>query len=123
MITYAPRFRSGWRRSLFGLGLLGLVGVAAPQAAWAVDPPAKPATAAAKPATAGKPGAKKPAPKRRAPPPEWHGEATPREVVQGTKVLEALLDLGGSHMAAGRYDQAIKAFTDATNRAPLEPRP
>lgn len=77
----------------------------------AADPP-KPA---AKPA-----GAKKPAPRKQ---PEWHGEATPREIVPGEKVLEALLDLGSQHMTAGRYEQALKAFTDAVQRAPLEPRP
>ena len=69
--------------------------------------------------------AKKPAaaPKKKAPPSEYHGEAMPREVVPGAKVLEALLDLGYQHMQAKRYEQALKSFSDAANRAPLEPKP
>jgi len=46
--------------------------------------------------------AKKSAPKQKTP--EWHGEAAPREVVPGEKVLVALLELGTQRMAAGRYD-------------------
>jgi tetratricopeptide (TPR) repeat protein len=113
MITYAPRFRSGWRGSVSKLGLVGLL-VAAPfSQAVAANPP-----------VAAKPAAKKaPQPKKKAPPSEWHGEAMPREVVPGAKVLEALLELGSQHMAAGRFEPALKAFTDAANRAPLEPRP
>ena len=55
--------------------------------------------------------------------PEWHGEAAPREVVPGEKVLAALIELGTTRMSAGRYDEALKAFTDAVLRAPLEPKP
>ena len=77
-----------------------------------------PGDAAAQPA---KPAAKKPAPKPKQP--EYHGEAAPREVVPGEKVLTALIELGTSRMTAGRYEEALKAFSDAVSRAPLEPRP
>lgn len=55
--------------------------------------------------------------------PEWHGEATPREVVPGEKVLIALLELGSQRMAAGKYNEALQTFSDAASRAPLEPKP
>lgn len=123
MITYAPRFWSGWRGSLARLGLVGLLAVPA-SAAWAAPgaPAAPAAPATAKPA-AGKPAAKKPPIKKKTGPSEYHGEAMPREVVAGSKVLEALLELGGQHMKFGRFEKALKAFSDAADRAPLEPRP
>ncbi len=71
--------------------------------------------------TAAKPGAaaKKPVPKKT----DWHGEAAPREVVPGEKVLTALIELGTQRMSAGKFPEALKAFTDAIQRAPLEPKP
>jgi tetratricopeptide (TPR) repeat protein len=74
-------------------------------------------------AAAGKPAAPAKKPPGKAKTPEWHGEAAPREVVPGEKVLAALIELGTQRMAAGRYDEALKAFSDAVQRAPLEPRP
>ena len=124
VLNHAPRTCSGWRRVLFfGLFAVGLPNLAdlAIKDAQAADAqkPAPAAAGAAKPAAAKKPAA--PPPKRKKD--EWHGEAAPREVVPGEKVLEALLELGGQHMKAGRYEQALKAFSDAALRAPLEPRP
>ncbi len=98
--------RIGW---LGGLALA--VVTAGAGSSWAADPAAKPP--AKKPA--GKGGGKKL--------PEWHGEAAPREIVPGEKVLVALMELGGQRMANGRYEEALKAFTDAAQRAPLEPKP
>lgn len=101
-------WQGGWlgNRLLVGALCLGL----APGAAEAQSPP--------------KPAAKKPAPPApKKKPPEYHGEAAPREVVPGEKVLVALIELGTSRMAAGKFDEAIKAFSDAIGRAPLEPRP
>lgn len=88
---------------------------------------ASPRDAAAQAGKPAAPAASKPAaPKKAAPKaktPEWHGEAAPREVVPGEKVLTALIELGTTRMSAGRYDEALKAFTDAVLRAPLEPKP
>lgn len=100
---------------LSGLALLAVTA----GSAWAADPPAA-AAGAAKPAA--KPPAKK-APAKPKKAPEWHGEAAPREIVPGEKVLVALMELGGQRMNAGRYEEALKAFTDAVSRAPLEPKP
>ena len=50
-----------------------------------------------------------------APPPkkaESHGEAGVRTVIPGEKMRVALLELGSQRMAAGRYDEALKAFGD-----------
>ena len=67
--------------------------------------------AQAQPAAAAKKSPAKPKQKT----PEWHGEAAPREVVPGEKVLAALIELGTTRMSAGRYDEALKAFTDAVS--------
>jgi tetratricopeptide (TPR) repeat protein len=107
--------------------------MAAAQVGAATDPAsggsAAPAAAAGTkpaPSTAKTGGVKKPSAKgqrKRNPSTEWHGEAAPREVVPGEKVLDALLELGSQQMSASHYEQALKAFTDAVQRAPLEPRP
>jgi len=113
--------RCGWRL-LSPAAFAALAFIAGPGDALAQGAPAaKPAAAAAKPAAGKKPVGKKPPPKNNLP--EWHGEATPREVVPGEKVLAALLELGGQRMTAGRYEEAQKVLTDAVNRAPLEPKP
>ena len=70
----------------------------------APNPPARPAA----------PGPKKP---------ESHGEASARPVVPGEKVRVALLELGSQRMAAGRYDEAIKAFSDVAAQHPSDPKP
>ncbi|HNO67343.1 MAG TPA: tetratricopeptide repeat protein, partial [Pseudomonadota bacterium] len=54
---------------------------------------------------------------------ESHGEAAPRDVVPGEKVRIALLELGSQRMAAGRFDDAIKVFTDAAAQFPTDPKP
>lgn len=121
MVMYASSSLFGWRRFvLTGVFVLGLP-LGGAQAADSKPPAtgaaAKTATAAKKPASSTKKGPTKKASS------EWHGEAAPRDVVPGEKVLEALLDLGNGHLNAGRYEQAIKVFTEAAQRAPLEPKP
>ena len=101
--------RRSWRLALVLVG--GLAASHGEGVAEAQSTAAKPAPAAAKKAP----------PKKKAP--EWNGEAAPREVVPGEKVLAALIELGTQRMSAGRYDEALKAFTDAVQRAPLEPKP
>ena len=96
-----------WATALRATALLGVLAVSPGESA-----------AQAQPAAAKKSPAK-PKPKAT----EWHGEAAPREVVPGEKVLVALIELGTTRMSAGRYDEALKAFTDAVLRAPLEPKP
>ena len=86
-------------------------------AGWAQPASAQPA--AAKPAAT----AKKAAPTGKAKTPEYHGEATPRNVVPGSQVLVALMELGTQKMAAGRYEEALKAFSDAIGRDPMLPKP
>src|ERR1700712_5393221 len=85
------------RRRSLGLALLLLGGLTANHG-----------ESVARAQSAGKPGAaKKAAPKPKAG--EWHGEAAPREVVPGEKVLTALIELGTQRMSAGRYDEAAQA--------------
>lgn len=56
-------------------------------------------------------------------PPKGHGEASPQPVVPGEKVRLALLELGSQRMAAGRFDEAIKAFSDVVLQHPTDPKP
>lgn len=86
-------------------------------AGWAQ--PASAQSAGAKPAAT----AKKATPTGKAKTPEYHGEATPRNVVPGSQVLVALMELGTQKMAAGRYEEALKAFSDAIGRDPMLPKP
>ncbi len=62
-----------------------------------------------------------------APPPskkvEANSEAAPRQVVPGEKVRIALIELGTQRMAAGRFDEAIKAFSDVAAQHPTDPKP
>jgi len=55
--------------------------------------------------------------------PEHHGDAGARTVVPGEKVRIALLELGSQRMAAGRFDEAIKAFSDVASQYPSDPKP
>jgi len=109
--------RSTWRRLaiIAGAALTSLV-LAAPAVVEAQAPPAaKPAAGAAKP------GPKKYTPRGRGK--EYHGEATPKDLVPGSKVILALLELGSNRMAMGKMPEAIQAFTEAVQRFPLEPDP
>ncbi len=54
---------------------------------------------------------------------ESHGEAGVRPVIPGEKVRVALLELGSQRMAAGRYDEALKAFGDVAAQHPTDPKP
>ena len=74
------------RSTLLATALFGVIAVSPGESA-----------AQAQPAAAKKTPAK---PKQKAP--EWHGEAAPREVVPGEKVLAALIELGTTRMSAGR---------------------
>lgn len=75
----------------------------------------------ADPSLAGPPPGKPPAqaPKKA----ENQGEAAPREVIPGEKVRVALLELGVQRMSAGRYQEALKAFSDVAAKYPNDPKP
>lgn len=88
------------------------------------------ATAQGAPAAAGKPAAAKPAAGKtggkktyKGRGKEYHGEAAPKDIVPGSKVIMALLELGSNRMATGKMQEALQAFTDAVQRFPLEPDP
>jgi tetratricopeptide (TPR) repeat protein len=118
----AVSLRSTWRRlSLFAGATLALLLAAAPTPAEAQAAPAAKPAAAAKPAQTGKPPAKKYTPRGRGK--EYHGEAAPKDLVPGSKVILALLELGSNRMAIGKLPEAIQAFTEAVQRFPLEPDP
>ena len=121
----SPRVQRGTLRRLAWAGLgtvlsLWITTVAPDAAAQGAAPPA----AGAKPAAA-KPPAKGPAkkwtPKGRGK--EYHGEAAPKDIVPGSKVILAILELGSNRMALGKMEEALQAFTDAVQRFPLEPDP
>lgn len=54
---------------------------------------------------------------------EPHGDAQPREVIPGEKVRIALIELGTQRMSAGRFEEAIRAFSDVAAKHPTDPKP
>lgn len=105
-----------------GGAALSLILSLAPGHAEAQTAPATAAKPAAAKPPAGKPSAgKKTFGKGRGK--EYHGEATPKDIVPGSKVILALLELGTNRMAIGKMEEALQAFTDAVQRFPLEPDP
>lgn len=109
--------RSTAQRAVCGVSaalLLGALGIGTMGAQAQTKP-----TGAAPTATA-KPKPKKPVKKRD---PEYHGEAAPRDIVPGSKVILALMELGTLRLDQGQFQGAIDAYTDAVKRFPLEPEP